>query len=174
MRNGRSESSTARTAPQLRSRGESATMSRYGEERNYWKNAFVPELPDELIDELLSRIQAMGSPPGEILFESLHGGPKDSADGPIAFRHAAFNISATATWRDAALHEGHIAWARETSAAMRPWSVGGGYANYMQADEPIERVRAAFGDDAFGRLRELKTRHDPDNVLRRNQNIPPL
>jgi FAD/FMN-containing dehydrogenase len=34
-------------------------------------------------------------------------------------------------------------------------------------------VRAAFGDDAFERLRALKRRHDPDNVLDRNQNIPP-
>ena len=51
--------------------------------------------------------------------------------------------------------------------------LGGGYANYMQADEPIERVRAAFGDDAFERLRALKSRFDPENVLRRNQNIPP-
>jgi FAD/FMN-containing dehydrogenase len=44
----------------------------------------------------------------------------------------------------------------------------------MQADEPLERVRASFGDDAFARLRALKTRLDPSNVLRRNQNIPPL
>jgi FAD/FMN-containing dehydrogenase len=46
--------------------------------------------------------------------------------------------------------------------------------NYMQADEPIERVRAAFGDEAFERLQALKQRYDPDNVLHRNQNIPPL
>ena len=51
--------------------------------------------------------------------------------------------------------------------------LGGGYANYMQADEPLERIRAAFGEDAFERLRALKRRHDPTNVLRRNQNIPP-
>ena len=50
---------------------------------------------------------------------------------------------------------------------------GGGYVNYMQADEPVERVRAAFGEEAFDRLRALKRRYDPDNVLRRNQNIPP-
>jgi FAD/FMN-containing dehydrogenase len=148
--------------------------SPYGEERNYWKNSFVPELPDELIDELLRRIQAMGRPPGQILFESLHGSPKDGDDSPLGFRQAAFNISATATWRDPALDDEYIAWARDTTAAIKPWSVGGGYANYMQADEPIERVRAAFGDEAFGRLQELKTRYDPGNVLRRNQNIPPL
>jgi FAD/FMN-containing dehydrogenase len=148
--------------------------SPYGEERHYWKNAFVPELPDELIDALLERIRSLGRPPGQMLFESLHGAPKDSDDGPLGFRHAAFNISATATWRDPALDDEYIAWARDTTAAIRPWSVGGAYANYMQADEPIERVRAAFGDEAFGRLQELKTRYDPGNVLRRNQNIPPL
>ncbi len=57
--------------------------------------------------------------------------------------------------------------------AIEPWSLGGGYANYMQADEPIERVRAAFGDASFERLRALKERLDPQNVLRRNQNVPP-
>ena len=45
--------------------------------------------------------------------------------------------------------------------------------NYMQAEEPLERVRAAFGDESFDRLRALKARYDPDNVLHRNQNIPP-
>ena len=52
--------------------------------------------------------------------------------------------------------------------------MGGGYANYMQADEPLERVRAAFGDEAFERLRALKAPLRPNNVLQRNQNIPPL
>jgi FAD/FMN-containing dehydrogenase len=42
----------------------------------------------------------------------------------------------------------------------------------MQADEPLERVRAALGRD-FARLQTLKRRYDPNNVLRRNQNIPP-
>ena len=45
--------------------------------------------------------------------------------------------------------------------------------NYMQADEPIERVRAAFGAEAFERLQTLKRRYDPTKVLRRNQNVPP-
>jgi FAD/FMN-containing dehydrogenase len=46
----------------------------------------------------------------------------------------------------------------------RPW---------YRAGEPIDRVRAAFGADSFARLQALKARYDPDNVLRRNQNIPP-
>jgi FAD/FMN-containing dehydrogenase len=149
--------------------------SPYGENRHYWKGHFVHELPDDLIDELLARIVEFGRPPSHVLIESLHGSPKD-ADGDLsalAYREAAFNVSAMAVWADSSEDSEHIEWARSTAAAIEPWSFGGGYANYMQADEPIERVRAAFGDAAFDRLQALKTQYDPTNVLRRNQNIPP-
>jgi FAD/FMN-containing dehydrogenase len=148
----------------------------YGESRHYWKGHFVRELPDELIDELVDRVGEEGRPSDKVLIESLHGGPKDvSPDhGALGFRHAAFNVSAMAVWQHAENDAEHIAWARETAAAIEPWSVrGGGYVNYMQADEPIERVRAAFGPDSFDRLRALKRRYDAENLLRRNQNIPP-
>ena len=145
-------------------------------DRNYWKSHFVRELPDELIDELLGRMTALGRPPGALLIESLRGAPKDvdPTTAALGYRDAAFNISVMASWVDPTLDEQQIAWARETAAAMEPWAVSGGYANYMQADEPLERVRASFGAEAFDRLRALKSRYDPDNVLRRNQNIPPL
>ena len=147
----------------------------YGADRNYWKGHFARELPDELIDGLLEHIAALGRPPGQVLIESLHGAPKDTdpASAALGFRGAAFNISVMAAWLDAALDGQSTGWARATAAAPEPWSVSGGYINYMQADEPTERVRAAFGGEAFQRLRALKQRYDPDNVLHRNQNIPP-
>ena len=148
----------------------------YGKNRHYWKGHFVRELPDELIDELVDSVRKRGRPSDKVLIESLHGGPKEVGPehGALGFRHAAFNVSAMAVWTDAADDADHIAWARETAAAIEPWSVrGGGYVNYMQADEPIERIRAAFGSDSFDRLQALKRRYDPGNLLRRNQNIPP-
>jgi FAD/FMN-containing dehydrogenase len=148
----------------------------YGENRHYWKGHFVREIPDELLDEILRRIVALGRPPGGIMIESLHGAPKD-ADAPpgaIGFRHAAFNVSVMAVWQDPALDAEHIRWTRESASALEPWSFsGGGYVNYMQADEPIERVRATFGAETFDRLQKLKQQYDPNNVLHRNQNIPP-
>jgi FAD/FMN-containing dehydrogenase len=149
--------------------------SPYGENRHYWKGHFAHELPDDLIDELLARIVEFGRPPSHVLIESLHGSPKD-ADGDLsalAYRRAAFNVSAMAVWADSSDDAEHVEWARDTAAVVEPWSLGAGYANYMQADEPIERVRAAFGADAFDRLQAMKRRYDPTNVLRRNQNIPP-
>ena len=150
--------------------------SAYGENRHYWKGHFVRELPDELLDVLLERLFALGRPPGGIMIESLHGAPKD-ADAPpaaVGFRHAAFNVSIMAVWQDPVLDTEQIDWARESAAALEPWSFsGGGYVNYMQADEPIERVRATFGAETFDHLQALKQRYDPHNILRRNQNIPP-
>lgn len=149
----------------------------YGEKRHYWKGHFVREIPDELLDELLSRIAALGRPPGGIMIESLHGAPKDAdaPSGAVGFRQAAFNVSVMAVWQDPALDIEQIAWAREGAAAIEPWSFsGGGYVNYMQADEPIERVRATFGNETFDRLQKLKQKYDPHNILHRNQNIPPF
>ena len=147
----------------------------YGVDRNYWKGHFVRELTDELIDELVGRMGALGRPPGAILFESLHGAPKDvdPASAALGYRDAAFNISVMASWQDPAVDDEQIVWDRETAAAIEPWAISGGYANYMQADETLERVRAAFGADNFARLQALKSRYDPDNLLHRNQNIPP-
>jgi FAD/FMN-containing dehydrogenase len=148
----------------------------YGVDRNYWKGHFVAELPDELIDELLRRITVLGRPPGGILIESLHGAAKDiaPASAALGYRHAAFNVSVMASWTDPAHDQESVEWARATAAAIEPWSVSGGYANYMQADEPLDRIRAAFGPDSFARLQALKSRYDPNNVLHRNQNIPPV
>lgn len=151
--------------------------STYGANRHYWKGHFVREIPDELLDEILERILALGRPPGGIMIESLHGAPKD-ADAPpgaVGFRQAAFNVSVMAVWQDPDLDAEQIGWARESAAALEPWSFsGGGYVNYMQADEPVERVRATFGAETFDRLQKLKQKYDPRNILRRNQNIPPL
>ena len=143
--------------------------------RHHWKGHFVGELPDDLVDGLAAAIDP-AVPRGSILIEAIHGAaravPADAT--AVGFRDAAFNVSALGIWNDPELDETGVAWARATAALAAPYSVqGGGYLNYMQADEPLERVRAAFGAERFERLRELKRRYDPDNVLRFNQNIPP-
>jgi FAD/FMN-containing dehydrogenase len=145
--------------------------------RAYWKGHFVRELTDVLIDELVGLYRA--HPQGSadvVLIEPMHGAalrvPADAA--AFSRRERATNVSAMATWGDASDDEAQVAWARRTAAALEPHSVsGGGYLNYGAPDEPLERVRAAYGDAKFARLRELKRRYDPDNVFRHNHNIPP-
>jgi FAD/FMN-containing dehydrogenase len=40
-------------------------------------------------------------------------------------------------------------------------------------EEGEERVRHAYGDAKYDRLKALKRRYDPTNFFRLNQNIPP-
>jgi FAD/FMN-containing dehydrogenase len=77
-----------------------------------------------------------------------------------------------ATWERAADDAINIAWARDSNAAMRPHATGGVYLNFI-GDEGQDRIRAAYGEENYRRLAEIKAQYDPDNVFRGNQNIMP-
>jgi FAD/FMN-containing dehydrogenase len=110
-----------------------------------------------------------------LLFEQMHGAATRVHPDATAFsrRQRCINVSATATWEDAATDAAHVAWARQTAAALSEHSTSGGYLNYGSPDEPLERVRAAYGEAKFERLRQVKRRFDPHNLFRFNHNIPP-
>jgi FAD/FMN-containing dehydrogenase len=63
------------------------------------------------------------------------------------------------------------AWADGFAAALRQGDPGV-YVNFL-SDEGPERVREAYPGPTWDRLVEVKRRYDPDNLFRRNQNIPP-
>lgn len=48
----------------------------------------------------------------------------------------------------------------------------GAYVNFVGAEGP-ERVRAAYPGATWDRLAAVKATYDPENVFRRNQNVPP-
>jgi FAD/FMN-containing dehydrogenase len=82
-----------------------------------------------------------------------------------------FNVQAA--WEDPDENDVHIAWARDFWRAMQPFSSGGTYVNFLTRDEGDDRVRAAYGPAIYDRLIEVKTKYDPGNLFRSNQNIRP-
>jgi FAD/FMN-containing dehydrogenase len=58
-------------------------------------------------------------------------------------------------------------------SALRPFSMGGVYVNFLSADDGEDRVRAAYGAEKYERLVELKRRYDPQNLFKMNKNISP-
>ena len=63
-----------------------------------------------------------------------------------------------------------MGWARDIAAALQPYARGG-YVNY-EPDPGQEASQSTYGRSA-ARLRSLKSRYDPQNAFRLNQNIAP-
>jgi FAD/FMN-containing dehydrogenase len=83
-----------------------------------------------------------------------------------------FDCSALAQWTAPGDAEQNIRWARDYWDAMHPYFDPGVYVNNL-GDEVTDRVKAAYGSN-YERLVGIKTKYDPDNVFRLNQNIKPV
>lgn len=146
----------------------------HGGMQNYWKAEFLRELPEAAIQQIVQYHQAVPSRFTQIHLMPLGGALKRVDDDAMAFgqRQAPFNCHVLSMWESPADSERQIAWTRGLHEAIKPYSTGGAYLNFV-GDEGTSRVRAAFGPKKWPRLVALKRRYDPDNVFRHNQNIPP-
>jgi FAD/FMN-containing dehydrogenase len=140
----------------------------------YWKSWRVPPLSDAAIDVIVDQATAVTSPLSAIPIFTLGGAVARVADDATAFtgRNAAHDINIVASWLpDDPEPERHKTWARQTWEALRPFAQGV-YVNFM-SDEPTSHLRVAYGDRKYARLAGLKSKYDPSNVFRFNQNIAP-
>jgi FAD/FMN-containing dehydrogenase len=142
--------------------------------RYYWSADSFRELPDAAIDVLTSRTAERHSPIGSTIVIP-GGGAAARIDGnATAFgqRDAPWNIHYLTAWRDAADDTGNVSYTRSLAQAMKPWTTGRVYLNYV-GDEGEARIEASFGAEKMTRLRALKAKWDPDNVFHHNHNIRP-
>jgi len=142
---------------------------------NYWKASFLTDLSDDAIAAVLECFSACPSPMSQIVIEHFHG--KASRIGitetACAMRVSGFNVVLISQWTDPAQNDAHIAWCRNTYAALQPYLAKTRYVNYLATDESGDTAAAAVYGPNYARLQELKTKYDPDNFFRENVNIRP-
>jgi FAD/FMN-containing dehydrogenase len=141
---------------------------------NYWLSSFVEGLPDELIDTAVERFATVPSPMTSILFEHFHGAVTriGRSETAVPHREPGWNLLLPSVWTDPAQTDLNISWTRETFAALRPHFAGGRWLNYLGDDQGFDAIQAAYGPN-YERLRDVKRRHDRDNVFHLNHNIAP-
>ena len=142
---------------------------------NYWSGDFLTGLPDEAIETFVSHVENPVSPLTQIIVVPGGGAVARVADDATALiqRSAPWNVHYLSMWPpDHAQDAANITFTRSLAAAMKPWTTGKVYLNFI-GDEGLHRVEAAYGADTYQRLREIKRTWDPDNVFCHNQNIPP-
>ena len=142
--------------------------------RNYFRSGYASGLADGLIDAVLEYGARLPSPLSQIHLHQMGGAVARVGEDDTAFsnRRAAYAFNLVSTWPGAAEDDANISANSELADTLAPFSTGGVYVNFL-GDEGGARVRAAYGEGKFDRLRRLKGRFDPGNLFRVNQNIPP-
>jgi len=143
--------------------------------RNYWKSDYLADLSDAAIDGLVAAYPSVPTPLSHVAIECLGGavGRVGEDETAVGHRAARYNAIIVGMWAEQGDDERTISWVRGLWEGLRPFAAGGVYVNYLMGNEGEDRVRAAYGAAKYARLRTLKTRYDPTNLFRLNQNIPP-
>ena len=116
----------------------------------------------------------MPSPLTAVHIHHLEGAVSRIGENATAFAHrdARYILNYVGLWQEPGDSDRNIAWVRGAWQAIRPYSTGAVYINFL-GDEGDERVRAAYGSEKYERLVELKKKYDPSNLFHLNQNIRP-
>ena len=140
----------------------------------YWKSEYFPALDDGLIATLVDHAWRVATPQSYTALFHMGGavGREDPEGSAFEDRRATHGMTIDGVWSDAAASAACIAWAREFWEAVRPYSTGRVYVNFL-GEEGQDRVRAAYGAAKYERLRALKRTYDPTNFFHMNQNIVP-
>jgi len=139
----------------------------------YWRADFVNDLSDGAIAAHHEWGQRLPSLQSSMHLYPIDGAPHDVGESDTAWGYR------DAKWAEVIIgvdpdpaNAGLVRqWAIDYWEATHPYSAGGAYVNFMMEEGP-GRVRATYRGN-YGRLSELKSKYDQQNVFRVNQNIEP-
>ena len=139
----------------------------------YWRADFVKELSDDAIQRHAEYGAALPT-----MHSTMHLYAIDGAAHRVGKNETAFSYR-DANWAevivgvdpDPANAPRITQWCKDYFDALHPHSAGGAYVNFMM-EEGQERVRTSYRDN-YDRLVAIKSRYDPKNLFRVNQNLRP-
>jgi FAD/FMN-containing dehydrogenase len=142
-------------------------------QRYYWKTTTLPKLDDKAISTIVD-IGTSRSSPGTLIGVWQLGGamarvPEDATG--YGRRDDPWLVNIDSGWSDPAEDDKHISFTRDAWNRLMELSDGGMYLHYGDLEKD-ELIRRAYGKN-YSRLVEVKTKYDPMNLFRINQNIKP-
>jgi hypothetical protein len=112
---------------------------------------------------MVGQFSRVTSPLSALLLEPMGGAVARVGKGETAFPHrdARYNLAIIGRWADRKDEDRHVAWVRAVHDGMTRFTTGGVYVNYL-GDEGQDRVRAAYGSEAYTRLARSRTSTIPE------------
>ena len=139
----------------------------------YWKADFVEEISDEAIDLHIAHAKELPTMASSMHLYPINGAVHDVAEDATAwsYRDANWAEVIVGVDPDPANKQLITDWARDYYNDLHPYCLEGAYINFMM-EEGEDRIRATYRGN-YERLVEIKSKYDPDNLFRVNQNIRP-
>jgi FAD/FMN-containing dehydrogenase len=136
------------------------------------RSLFVDAVDSNTGKAILDHLQASTAPMAVAQLRVLGGAMARVAAEDTAFAHRRRRVMVAigAVYERAEESPVHEAWVADFAAAFHPDA--GVYVNFL-GDEGEERVLGAYPGPTWDRLVAVKSRYDPTNLFRLNQNIPP-
>ena len=152
------------------------TLMPAGDFRCYWKARYLTELSDEMIDLAMTNASAAPSDNTLSSLWNFGGATAKVAADATAFgdRSMGWMYSLDSVWSDPGDDDANIDWSRDGwSGSERFGHHGRAYLNFPgHGEDGRSLTRTSFGEN-YQRLVEIKTKYDPENRFRFNQNIQP-
>jgi len=141
--------------------------------QHYWKAVYVRDLTDGAIEAHMKFGPKVPVVNSTMHIYPINGAVHDVGSEATAFGHreAKYATVIAGMWPDPKQNEANIRWVKDYYTALAPYSEQGGYINFAASDD-ADRVGANFGSN-FDKLRKVKSKYDPSNRFRVNQNITP-
>ena len=141
--------------------------------QHYWKSSFARDLSDEAIvvhSDFGARVPSIQT---AVHLYAINGAVQrvGADETAFAYRDVDFSPVIAGMWEDPADNDRNIAWVRGYYDALQPYSVDGGYVNFMDGDDQ-SRAKANYRG-TYDRLAAIKRDYDPANLFHLNQNIRP-
>lgn len=144
---------------------------------HYHKSGFISDFADSMIAILAAQISR--APSALTILELIAMGGAVARVPPegtaFAHRDAKWTINFLGIWTKQEPSTPNIEWVRKTYQLLEPHMNGRFYVNFGGAEEAEAHSTpsSAYGA-TWDRLRQIKTRYDPENVFHVNANIPPI
>ena len=137
------------------------------------RTMFVETVDRPVAEEILEHLRASTAQMPVAQLRVLGGAMARVPADATAFAHRTSRImvNVAAVYEDPDEAPTHDAWVTDVATALRQGD-SGAYVNFL-ADEGETRIRAAYPGSTWDRLAAIKSRYDPTNLFRLNQNIAP-
>jgi hypothetical protein len=138
--------------------------------------AWLRELPNEVLDTLIRYGAPSEGPPVYLMTEVRHAGGAiariDPSADAFSHRDAPHSLQVVGITATPEAYQHLRAYTQSLKRDLEPYIMGV-YMNWLEGEESRERIQDGFSPEAYRHLRELKARHDPDNLFGFSFNIQP-